>query len=168
MLFLQLSLRFEPNGQAEEESTTTRREVRQTCTSPAQGAPTKPRTQGEPSQPGRKAAESSSATTATGTGAKLSPFRTQVRSVASILSHSAVARVQASGHHLGHEVRRLRGPAASVFCSLSWSFLQLLLSRCSRMPNPSFEPTRSGRPLQAFISFSALRVLPPRAAQLKR
>ena len=34
--------------------------------------------------------------------------------------------------------------------------------------NPSFEPTRSGRPLQAFISFSALRVLPPRAAQLKR
>ena len=34
--------------------------------------------------------------------------------------------------------------------------------------NPSFEPTRSGRPLQAFISFSALRSLPPRAAQLKR
>ena len=34
--------------------------------------------------------------------------------------------------------------------------------------NPSFEPTRFGRPLQAFISFSALRALPPRAAQLKR
>ena len=34
--------------------------------------------------------------------------------------------------------------------------------------NPSFEPTHSGRPLQAFISFSALRALPPRAAQLKR
>ena len=34
--------------------------------------------------------------------------------------------------------------------------------------NPSFEPTRSSRPLQAFISFSALRALPPRAAQLKR
>ena len=34
--------------------------------------------------------------------------------------------------------------------------------------NPSFEPTRSGRPLQAVISFSALRALPPRAAQLKR
>ena len=34
--------------------------------------------------------------------------------------------------------------------------------------NPSFEPTRSGRPLQTFISFSALRALPPRAAQLKR
>ena len=34
--------------------------------------------------------------------------------------------------------------------------------------NPSFEPTRSGRPLQAFISFSALHALPPRAAQLKR
>ena len=34
--------------------------------------------------------------------------------------------------------------------------------------NPSFEPTRSGRPLQAFTSFSALRALPPRAAQLKR
>ena len=34
--------------------------------------------------------------------------------------------------------------------------------------NPSFEPTRSGRPLQAFISFSALRTPPPRAAQLER
>ena len=34
--------------------------------------------------------------------------------------------------------------------------------------NPSFEPTRSCRPRQAFISFSALRALPPRAAQLKR
>ena len=34
--------------------------------------------------------------------------------------------------------------------------------------NPSFERTRYGRPLQAFISFSALRALPPRAAQLKR
>ena len=34
--------------------------------------------------------------------------------------------------------------------------------------NPSFEPTRSGRPLQAFNSFSDLRALPPRAAQLKR
>ena len=34
--------------------------------------------------------------------------------------------------------------------------------------NPSFEPTHSGSPLQAFISFSALRALPPRAAQLKR
>ena len=34
--------------------------------------------------------------------------------------------------------------------------------------NPSFEPTRSSTPLQAFISFSALRALPPRAAQLKR
>ena len=34
--------------------------------------------------------------------------------------------------------------------------------------NPSFEPTRSGRPLRAFISFSALRALPPRAAQLNR
>ena len=34
--------------------------------------------------------------------------------------------------------------------------------------NPSFEPTRSGRPLQAFISSSALRALPPRTAQLKR
>ena len=36
------------------------------------------------------------------------------------------------------------------------------------MPNPSFEPTRSGKPLQAFISFSTSRALPPRAAQLKR
>ena len=35
-------------------------------------------------------------------------------------------------------------------------------------PNHSFEPTRSGRLLQAVISFSALRTLPARAAQLKR
>ena len=35
-------------------------------------------------------------------------------------------------------------------------------------PNTSFERTRSGRPLQAFISFSALRSLPTRASQLKR
>ena len=34
----------------------------------------------------------------------------------------------------------------------------------SATPNPSFEPTRSGRSLQAFISFSALRALPARAA----
>jgi len=34
--------------------------------------------------------------------------------------------------------------------------------------NPSFEPTRSGRPVLAFISFWAKTVLPPRAAQLKR
>ena len=48
--------------------------------------------------------------------------------------------------------------------SLAW--------RCVRAKglrgNPSFEPTRSGRPIQAFISFSALRALPPRAAQLER
>ncbi len=36
----------------------------------------------------------------------------------------------------------------------------------SPTPNPSFERTRSGRLLQAFISFSALRSLPPRASQL--
>ena len=44
--------------------------------------------------------------------------------------------------------------------------------RCVRVKglhaNPSFERTRSGRPLQAFISFWALRGLPPRAAQLER
>ena len=34
--------------------------------------------------------------------------------------------------------------------------------------NHSFERTRSGRLLQAFISFSALRSPPARAAQLKR
>ena len=34
--------------------------------------------------------------------------------------------------------------------------------------NPSFEPTRGGRPHQAFISFWALRALPRRASQLKR
>ena len=52
---------------------------------------------------------------------------------------------------------------------------QALLSHAGRCvhakglrANPSFEPTRSGRPLQAFILFSALRGLPPRAAQLKR
>ena len=36
------------------------------------------------------------------------------------------------------------------------------------MPNTSFERTRHGSPLQAFISFWALRVLPQRASQLKR
>ena len=35
-------------------------------------------------------------------------------------------------------------------------------------PNPSFERTRHGRPLQAFISFWALRALPRRASQLQR
>ncbi len=35
-------------------------------------------------------------------------------------------------------------------------------------PNPSFERTRHGSPLQAFILFWALRVLPRRASQLKR
>ena len=34
-------------------------------------------------------------------------------------------------------------------------------------PNPSFERTHHGRPLQAFISFWALRALPRRASQLK-
>ena len=36
------------------------------------------------------------------------------------------------------------------------------------MPNTSFERTRHGSPLQAFISFWALRGLPRRASQLKR
>ena len=45
---------------------------------------------------------------------------------------------------------------------------QLIAQAKGLRANPSFEPTRSGRPLQAFISFSALRALPPRAAQLKR
>ena len=35
-------------------------------------------------------------------------------------------------------------------------------------PNPSIERTRTGRPLQALISFWALRVLPVQAAHLKR
>ena len=46
----------------------------------------------------------------------------------------------------------------------AWRYVQAKGLRA----NPSFEPTRSGRPLQAFISFSAFRALPPRAAQLKR
>ena len=36
------------------------------------------------------------------------------------------------------------------------------------MPNTSFERTRHGSPLQAFISFWALRVLPRCASQLER
>ena len=35
-------------------------------------------------------------------------------------------------------------------------------------PNPSIERTRTGRALQAFISFWALRALPARAAHVKR
>ena len=45
--------------------------------------------------------------------------------------------------------------------------LQSLWCRPPR-PNPSVERTRSGRPLQALISFWALRVPPARAAHLKR
>ena len=45
--------------------------------------------------------------------------------------------------------------------------LQSLWCRPPR-PNPSVERTRTGRPLQALISFWALRVLPARAAHLKR
>lgn len=36
------------------------------------------------------------------------------------------------------------------------------------LPNPSLEPTRNGWPLQALISFWALRAQPPLAAQLQR
>ena len=44
-----------------------------------------------------------------------------------------------------------------------------LTERCQGLqPNPSLERTHTGMPLQAVISFSALRVLPVRAAQLKR
>jgi len=32
----------------------------------------------------------------------------------------------------------------------------------------TLDPTRNGMPLQAVISFSAFRVLPPRSAQLQR
>ena len=35
-------------------------------------------------------------------------------------------------------------------------------------PNPSFERTHHGRPLQAFISFWALRAVPERSAHVKR
>ena len=45
--------------------------------------------------------------------------------------------------------------------------LQSLWCRPPR-PNPSVERTRTGRPLQALISFWALRVLPARAAHLNR
>ena len=41
--------------------------------------------------------------------------------------------------------------------------------RCHTVtPNPSIERTRSGRPLQAIISFLAFRSPPPRAAHVKR
>ena len=38
----------------------------------------------------------------------------------------------------------------------------------SQTPNPSIERTRSGRLLQAIISFLAFRSPPPRAAHVKR
>ena len=50
----------------------------------------------------------------------------------------------------------------------AWSQEKSRFRSLRARPNPSFKRTRSGRPLQAFISFSALRALPPRAAQLKR
>jgi hypothetical protein len=53
-------------------------------------------------------------------------------------------------------------------CSQSPPFSASFAARAMQAPNPSFERTNNGRPLQALISFWALRVLPSCAAQLKR
>ena len=79
---------------------------------------------------------------------------------------------------LNHRQRRTKKvlvQRSSEYIAIMSFVAQALLSHAWRCvhakglrANPSFEPTRSGKPLQAFISFSALRALPPRAAQLKR
>ena len=46
---------------------------------------------------------------------------------------------------------------------------QIQVERCHEpTPNPSIERTRTGRALQALISFWALRALPAQAAHVKR
>ena len=64
-------------------------------------------------------------------------------------------------------------PSPAKLLRATCSFLCFCLTplqglRSSGRATAAFKPTRSGRPLQAFISFSALRALSPRAAQLKR
>ena len=46
--------------------------------------------------------------------------------------------------------------------------LVALVPQSAERANPSVKRTRNGRPLQAYIPFSALRVLPLRAAYLER
>ena len=78
-------------------------------------------------------------------------------------------------NHRQTHTKKLLVQRSSEYIAIKTFFGQASLSyawRCVHAKglraNPSFERTRSGRPLQAFISFSALRALPPRAAQLKR
>ena len=78
-------------------------------------------------------------------------------------------------HHRQRHTKKVPVQRSSGYIAIMSFVGQASLShawRCAHAKglraNPSFEPTRSGRPLQAFISFSALRALPPRAAQLKR
>jgi hypothetical protein len=59
-------------------------------------------------------------------------------------------------------------PQSPKRCFQSPPFSASFAARAMQAPNPSFERTHNGRPLQALISFWALRVLPSRAAQLKR
>ena len=92
-------------------------------------------------------------------------------------NHSARAEARARtnvGQSMGPQPTRKSTLAATREASIALSRgLRLELSMQSfraptATPNPSFEMTRSGRLLQAFISFSALRTPPPRASQLKR
>jgi hypothetical protein len=59
-------------------------------------------------------------------------------------------------------------PQSPTRCSQSLPFSASFTPEAVQAPNPSFERTHNGRPLQALISFWALRVLPSCAAQLKR
>jgi hypothetical protein len=59
-------------------------------------------------------------------------------------------------------------PQSPKRCSQSLPLSAAFTAAAMQAPNPSFERTHNGRPLQALISFWALRVLPSRAAQLKR
>ena len=90
----------------------------------------------------------------------------------------AVAAVRAASSHRA-QMRRASGDPPTPFaapqgfpggglCSVTLGAAKGTSYSPPRQPNQSLKRTRTGRPLQAFISFWALRVLPARAAQLKR
>ena len=78
-------------------------------------------------------------------------------------------------NHRQRHTKKVLVQRSSEYISIMSFFGQASLSpvwRCVHAKglraNPSFEPTRSGRPLQAFISFWAKPAPPPRAAHVKR
>ena len=104
-------------------------------------------------------------------GLGLQTLELEVLEVGLVLSLEMLREVGHDGKSsMGGSDSRLRIECVNLHLTRRPSCVGLLRVAASSNPsfNPSFEPTRSGRPLQAIISFSALRALPPRAAQLKR